>query len=138
MFSKIMVPVDLRHPERMQKALRTAADLARLYSAGVCYVGVTSPEPSDLGHTPQEFAARLAGFAKGEAAQHGHDATSHMVVSHDPTVELDKTLLGTVEELGADLVIMATHDPNVTDYIWSSHGGALALHSPASIMLVRG
>ncbi|MCV2868649.1 universal stress protein [Defluviimonas sp. WL0002] len=138
MFSNIMVPVDLRHLERMSKSLQAAADLARLYSARVCYVGVSSAEPSDLGHRPEEVAARLSGFAKAEAAKHGHQGASHLVINHDPTTELDKALNDAVEEVGADLVVMATHIPNVTDYIWASHGGTLALHSPVSVMLVRG
>lgn len=137
MFSKIMVPVDLRHVDRMQKALAVAADLARLYSVGICYVGVTSPEPSDLGHRPEEFAEKLDSFAKGQADMHGQATTSHMVVSHDPTAELDDSLQDAVRQTGADLVVMASHLPNVTDHIWASHGGTLAMHSSASIMLVR-
>ena len=138
MYQKIMVPVDLRHTDRMEKALRTAADLAKLYRASVTYVGVTGPEPSELGHNPGEFAARLDGFAKAEAAKGGHSAASHMVISQDPTVEMDKALQDAVTATGADLVVMATHLPNVTDYVWASHGGTLASHAAASVMLVRG
>lgn len=137
MFKKIMVPVDLRHPERMDKALKAAAGLARLWSVPVTYVSITGAEPSDLGHRPEEFADRLASFAKDEAAVHGHTASSHMIISHDPTVELDKALHDAVDETGADLVVMATHPPNVADYIWASHGGTLAMHSTASVMVVR-
>jgi len=42
-----------------------------------------------------------------------------------------------VEEAGADLVVMASHVPNVTDYIWPSHGGWVAEHSDASVFVVR-
>ncbi len=138
MFKKIMVPVDLRHTERLGRALKAAADLAGIYGATVCYVGVTSPEPGEFGRNPDEFAARLAGWAREEASRHGHAAESHAIVSHDPTTELDKALQNAVGETGADLVVMATHMPNVTDYIWASHGGTLAQHSGASVMLVRG
>lgn len=138
MFRKIMVPVDLRHTESMQKALGVAADLSRHYSASVCYVGVTGSEPSELAHRPEEFAEKLKRFAEGEAKERGHTATSHMVISHDPTTELDDALSRALAETGADLVVMATHLPNVTDYIWASHGGTLAMHSNASVMLVRG
>ncbi|MCB2134963.1 MAG: universal stress protein [Rhodobacteraceae bacterium] len=138
MYQKIMVPVDLRHTAKMGKALRTAGDLARLYGAAVCYVGVTGPEPSNIGHNPDEFAARLDRFAKEEATKGGHSGTSHMVISQDPTVELDRALQGAVDTVGADLVVMATHEPNVSDFIWASHGGTLALHSHATVMLVRG
>lgn len=138
MYQKIMVPVDLRHADRMGKALRTAADLAGLYGASVTYVGVTGPEPSELGHNPGEYAARLDSFAAAQAEIGGHRAESHMVISQDPTVEMDKALHDAVEATGSDLVVMATHLPNVTDYVWASHGGTLALHAQVSVMLVRG
>ena len=72
------------------------------------------------------------------ASRNGHDATTHMIVSGDPAIELDKKLLAAVEDTGADLVVMASHIPNITDYIWASHGGTVAAHSKASVMLVRG
>lgn len=36
MFSKIMVPIDLAHVDRMAQAVQMAADLAKLYGAEVC------------------------------------------------------------------------------------------------------
>ncbi len=138
MFKKIMVPVDLRHTDRLERAATVAADLARHYEAEACYVAVTSPEPGDLGHKPAEVAERLKAYCAREAGQHGHRASSHLIVSTDPSIDLDKKLRDAVEEMGADLVVMASHIPDVTDYVWASHGGTLALHSKASVMLVRG
>ena len=42
-----------------------------------------------------------------------------------------------VRETGADLVVMASHIPNVTDYIWQSNGGAIATHADVTVMVVR-
>jgi nucleotide-binding universal stress UspA family protein len=39
--------------------------------------------------------------------------------------------------VGADLVVMATHLPGVSDYIWAGHGAHVAAHSKASVFLVR-
>jgi nucleotide-binding universal stress UspA family protein len=36
MYSRIMVPVDLAHIERLEKALATAADLAKHYEITMC------------------------------------------------------------------------------------------------------
>ena len=59
MYSKIMFPVDLAHVEQLQKALGTAADLAKLYGAKIFFVGVTSYVPTKLGRNPDEYAAKL-------------------------------------------------------------------------------
>ncbi|SFU17292.1 universal stress protein [Sedimentitalea nanhaiensis] len=137
MFTKIMVPVDLAHAARLTRATQVAAELARLYQAETCYVAVTAPTPGPAAHNPQEFAAKLEAFAQGEAASHGHKVSSHSVVCHDPAVDLDHALLETRKEIGADLVVMASHVPGVTDYLFPSHGGRMAKHSKVSVMIVR-
>ncbi|NIY78300.1 MAG: universal stress protein [Rhodobacteraceae bacterium] len=138
MFTKIMVPVDLAHVDKLTRALDAAADLALHYSASVTYVGVTAETPGSLGHNPHEYAERLAQFAQDQGKRHGFAVETRAVVSHDPAVDLEKSLAKAVKEAGADLVVMATHVPNVADHFWPSHGGKLASHTDASVFLVRG
>lgn len=138
MYSHIVVPVDLAHEDKLGRTLQCAADLAGHWNARVTYVGVTSPLPSKLGHNPDEYAERLARFAAAQTELHGIDASSHAAVSHDPSIDLDKTLLSVIKETGADLVIMESHIPNITDYVWASHGDTIASHAGVSVMLVRG
>jgi nucleotide-binding universal stress UspA family protein len=132
-----MAPVDLAHVERLGKALATASDLGRHYGIPVCYVAVTAPTPGPIAHNPTEFAQKLDAFAKKEAEERGHEAESKAYTSHDPSIDLDDTLMKAVDEIGADLVVMASHIPNVTDYVWPSNGGTLATHSDASVFVVR-
>ena len=138
MFNTIMVPVDLRHTSSLGKALTIAANLAKADGASVTYVGVTSPEPGELSHNPEEYDERLQRFAAAQSEVHGIAAHGHTIVANDPAIDLDRKLTEAVVQLDADLVVMATHLPNVTDYIWSSHGGHLANHTKASVFLVRG
>lgn len=133
-----MCPVDLVHADKLQKALQCAADQAKLYGAEVVYVGVTTPAPGPVAHNPEEFAVKLTDFAASQAATHGHPASGHAMLSHDPTIDLEHTLLRAVTETGADLVVMASHVPNVLDHIWPSNGGKLAEHVKCSILVVRG
>ena len=137
MYSKIMVPVDLAHVERLDKALRTAADLSKHYGVPVCYVGVTPNTPSAIAHNPAEFAAKLATFGEAQADAHGIDATVKAYTCHDLTIDVDDTLLGAVGDVGADLVVMASHIPDLIDYVWPSNGGKIAEHSDASVFVVR-
>jgi nucleotide-binding universal stress UspA family protein len=136
-FKHIMVPVDLAHAGQLDKALTCAADLAKLYSAKVTYVAVTAATPGSVAHNPKEFAEKLSAFADGEAAAHGISASAHAITSHDPAVDLDPTLLRAVSDTGADLVVMGSHVPNITDYIWPSNGGTVAAHAKVTVMVVR-
>ena len=137
MYHQILVPVDLAHTEQLEKALKTAADLAKHYQCPVCYVAVTSAAPGSVAHNPKEFGEKLEAFAKQQGARHGHTASGQAIVSHDPTIDLDANLMKAVEEQNADLVVMQSHVPNLTDYIWPSNGGTVASHSRASVFVVR-
>ena len=137
MFERIMVPVDLAHADRLQKALDCAGDLGRHYNSKVIYVGVSASTPGTVAHNPAEFADKLDAFARRQAETFGIAAESHPMTSHDPAVDLDPTLMKAVEQTGADLVVMASHIPNLTDHIWPSNGGTLAGHAKVSVMVVR-
>ncbi|SDU02853.1 universal stress protein [Stappia sp. ES.058] len=137
MYKKIIVPVDLAHAQKLAKAMKTAADLARHYQIPVCYVGVTTETPGSVAHTPTEYSEKLATFAKAQSEANGIETSSHMVVTHDPSIDLDPALLKAIDETGADLVVMASHVPNVADYLWPSNGGTVAGRSKASVFVVR-
>lgn len=138
MYKKIMVPVDLAHADKLALALDTAANLAKLYQIPVVYVGVIAAVPGPLGHNPEEYGAKLKAFADDQGVRHGIATDCKPVVSHDPAVDLDDALVKTVHETGSNLVVMATHIPNVADHFWPSNGGRLATHTDASVFLVRG
>jgi len=137
MYKQIMVPVDLSHQDHLGKALATAAGLGKEFSAPICYVGVTTNTPSEIAHTPKEFAQKLEAFAGSQAADHGVTTSSKAYTSHDPSIDLDKTLAKAVHETGADLVVMASHIPGALEHVWSSHAGHLASHADVSVFVVR-
>ena len=131
MFKKIMVPIDLEHLNGLSKALDCAADLARRHAASLCYVGVTMSGPTSVAHTPDEFAAKLKAFADSKGAQ------SRVYESHDPTADLDEVLLRAAEDLGADLVVMASHIPGALEHVFASNAGAVASHAKVSVFVIR-
>lgn len=137
MFEKIMAPVDLAHIDHLTRALAVAAGLGKQHGCPVCYVGVTAPQPSAVAHSPEEYARKLAEFAAAQAAAHGHVAEAHAVTSHDPSIDLDDALLKAAKEVGADLIVMASHIPGLADHLWPSHGGGVARRAAASVFVVR-
>ncbi|MBP0483078.1 universal stress protein [Sagittula salina] len=137
MFHKIVLPVDLTHADKLGKALGLAAELATRYGAEVCYVGVTANTPGAVARNPKDYSDRLAAFAAEQGHERGINTTSRTIVSHDPSVDTDRHLIEAVKDLGADLVVMATHLPNAGDYIWAGHGASVAAHVGASVFLVR-
>ncbi len=137
MFKTIMVPVDLTHADKLKRALDVAADLSKHYGASAHLVGVTAPQPSAVAHNPTEFAAKLESFVAKEGKARSADFKAKSVTSHDPTIDLDDTLRTASHELGADLVIMASHVPGFAEHVLGSNAGYLASHSDISVMVVR-
>ncbi|MEZ5477264.1 MAG: universal stress protein [Thiolinea sp.] len=137
MYQKISVPVDLRHKDQLEKAVRTAADLARHYEAEMTLYAVTGNEASSVASGPEDFANKLAQYADQQAQACGVAIHSKALVSHDLSIDLDKLLDKAFHESGTDLVVMASHVPGFRDYVFGSNAGYLATHSNLSVMIVR-
>lgn len=136
MFTHIMVPVDLAHADRLNRALETAADLAKSHGARVTYVGVTAPQPGQVARSPEDFADKLARFAAAQSEVQGIAQTgAHPITAHDPSVELDTALKSAADRLDADLIVMGSHIPRAFDL--KSHGAHLAQMTDRSILLIR-
>ena len=137
MYRKIAVPVDLFHTDQITRALDVAGDLARHYQASLHFIGVTAETPTAVAHNPKEFAQKLEAFAAEQGARQQVAATSAAQTSTDPAIDVDRVLLRAIAESGADLVVMASHVPGVSDYLWGSHGGHIAQHAEIGVFLVR-
>jgi len=137
LFSRILVPVDLAHIEKMGKALDCASLLATSCNATIALVGITSTAPGAVAHTPEEFEDVLRKFATTFGSKSGVATDAVSYVAHDPAVELNTILIKAAADISADLIIMASHVPGVPDHIFQSHSGAVASHAPVSVLIVR-
>ncbi len=137
MYRRIMVPVDLEHVGALDKALSTAGGLAQQYGAAVTYVAVTTSAPGAAAHDPEEFSAALRRLADEQGHRYGIETAALIRVGHDPTANLDTTLLGAAEEIDADLIVMASHVPGAIEHLFASHAGYLASHAEMSVFVVR-
>ena len=139
MYNKIMVPVDLEHTERIEKALHGAAELAKSYDVPVCYVAIMGRAPNRVAPSPEKFEAELNMFAREQADKYGIETECKAVPSVDVPVELDDKLIGAVDEVGADLIVMASHIPGIADklHLISSNAAYMVKHSSVSIFVVR-
>ncbi len=137
MFRKVIFPVDMAHIDKLSRALQVALDLTRHYDAEICFIGVTGTTPSTVAPNPSAYEAKLTAFAAEQGAAHGLRASAKALISHDPSIDTDKTLLAAISDLQGDLVVMQTHTPNALDYIWAGHGDTIAAHSAASVFLIR-
>ena len=137
MYSNIMIPVDLKHADKMNKALTVAVDIAKLYSAKAHIVGVGQSVPTEVARTPTEYAEKLGAFAEARSKSLGIVFTTHSEISHDVAVDLDDVLQRAADEIGIDLIVMASHVPGFAEHFVASNAGYLASHASISVLVVR-
>jgi len=141
MYKKILVPIDLEQASSWERALPSAVAMCQAFGAelalmtvvpefGMAVVGSFFPEGYET--TMREGAAQaLAKMAKDElppglAAQL---EVGHGTIYHE---------IGRVAEvIGADLIVMASHRPELKDYLLGPNAARVVRHSPLSVMVVR-
>ena len=137
MFQKIMVPIDLEHIEQLDKAISTATDLARLYNGQLYFAGVAISQPGADALSPEDHARAMQAFAAQQSVQRGIQVEARTVIAHDRAIDLDTNLQKIAGDIGADLIVMASHVPGWTEYIFASNAGYLASHASISVFVVR-
>lgn len=141
MFKHILVPVDLRLPDPVSKALDVAMEMARIEGARMTLVNVSGGATGETVNdaAAEEVMTSLARKIEDRIAckTGGVKVEGITVHSNDVAAEVDSILARTVRETGADLVIAGSHAPRLLDYITASHAGYLVRHSKASVFVVR-
>lgn len=136
-YHKIMVPVDLAHVGALEKALRTAADLATHYRIPVCFVSVHERRDDLADAESDAFQQELENFALDQAERHGFEAMARACLRDASSPDIRETLMRALEESGADLVVMASHLPDVDDRMFASNAAYVAASAPVTVMVVR-
>lgn len=141
MYKSILLPIDLNHESSWTKALPVAVELAETFGAQLHLVTVVP----DVGMTavgmylPKGFEKkaieRVGKELQAFAAQHVPDGVRG--VSHVAHGVVRRELVNAAEKLGCDLVIMASHRPEMLDYLISPNTQFVVSHSKLSVLVVR-
>lgn len=142
MFRKVLLTVDPGHEASWRKALPMAARLAR-EGGGALHLLSVVPETGsvlvvqDLGEGFVQQALREALVKLKALRQEPLDwpAEVHEHVRHG-TVHAE--IVAAIEDLGVDLVVMASHAPDrVREFLVGSQADRVVRRSPVSVLVVR-
>lgn len=140
MFKTILVPIDFEQDGSWERAVDAAFALARAEGATLHIMHVIrSTPPMVAQYLPKDFArtADAQGMAtlKQKVAAHGiGDSEATLLIRHG---EVYPEILDTAEDIGADLIVLAAHKPDVTDYLLGTTASRVARHAKCSVFLVR-
>ncbi|MGI3187164.1 universal stress protein [Nioella aestuarii] len=138
MTSRILVPIDLDHIEKLDTALSIAAKAARDHGATVTYVGVIDPVPT-ASKRREGFEAQqqLDAFAEAQAKTHGILTDGHIALRGDLHLHVGREIIKAAEDADCDLIVMASHVPGFKDHFLTSNASYVATYAPMSVHVVR-
>ncbi len=142
MFKDILLPIDLGDVESSRKAVSTAIELSRTEDARLhllCVVPgysmsiVSQYFPEGFEETSLAEAAKQLGdfIAKNVPAE----ITSAAIVASGTVY---KEILRVAGEIGCDIIVMASHRPELKDYLLGPNAARVVRHSHCSVLVVRG
>lgn len=142
MYQRILVPLDLEQISSWEKALPVALEL-RAASGGDLHVLTVVPviEMSVVAsYFPVDYETKMVESARERlselvAEKVPSDVSVEEHVARGPIYD---TILKTADKIGADLIVMASHRPELKDYLIGPNAARVVRHSKRSVLVVRG
>jgi len=135
----ILVPIDIAEEAAGTAALRLGQDLAKMRGGKLVLLNVLEQVPGYVvAQLPEGFheSALLAAAArlKEIAREQELGETAEIVVreGHPPTV-----ILELASEIGADMIVVASHSPGLVDYFLGSVAARVVRHADCSVLVTR-
>lgn len=136
----ILLPVDIFHDTGWEGALNHAVFLARQNGAvihalavipdfGMPLVGSFFPDGFSS-NALTEARSKLAGFVAQNLD--GLEVTAH--VKHG---NVYKEILACADEIDADMIVMASHRPEMKDYLLGPNAARVVRHANQSVTVIR-
>jgi nucleotide-binding universal stress UspA family protein len=142
MFKRILLTVDLTHPESWAAALPQAVDLARIGGATLHVITVVPDYGMPLvsGFFPDDFAQKALAKAKEELKKIVAEGVPDDIEArrHIAYGEIHEEVLKAIKATKVELVVMASHAPDtVREFLVGSHADRIVRRSPVSVLVVR-
>ena len=141
MFKKILIPVDVDDEATWKKAADVAAHLAESSNAelhvltvlpdfGLSIVGSYFPKGYEE-KAAKEAGKQLTKFVN----EHFGDKVS--VRPHVVHGKIYEQIMSAADKLGCDAIIMASHSPELKDYLLGPNAARVVRHARQSVFVVR-
>ena len=140
MYKKILVPLDVTQTDSGEAGLKAAAALGAQSGAELILLNVVSPVPNLV-------AAQLPGdyleSAKDNAGKVMNEMASKAgLKSGSYTIQIAQggaydEILSSAQSSGADLIVVTSHQPELSDYLLGSTAAKIVRHAKISVLVVR-
>ncbi len=140
MFKNILVAVDLEDDADIDELLRVASDTANTYGARVHLLNVIAAAPAVVSQfLPENYEAMASEKIEKQLAAVAAkvDLAEGAAASSVRFGGVYQEILAHADKIGADLIIVASHKPNVGDYLLGTTASRIIRHASCSALVVR-
>lgn len=142
MYEKVLLPVDLGVPASWRKALPTSIDVCRTYGGQLSVLTVVPAFgtgvvgqyfPVDV---EKDIIRRSISDLQTFVEEHIPDDVKAKAFTLQGSVY--REILSCAEEIGADLIVMGSHRPELADFLLGPNAARVVRHAACSVWVVRG
>jgi nucleotide-binding universal stress UspA family protein len=140
MFKRIVVPIDLAEIELAQPAIAQAVELAEASGGAVRLVNVQPLLPATfMDYVPADFDAAQ----EERAAQALEELAAGVKLPKERVSHVVKVggayheILSEARTWTADLIVVGSHRPVMSDYLLGSNAKTIVRHAHCSVLVVR-
>ena len=140
MFKNILVAVDLEHDTPVDDLLRIASDIANTYGAQVHLLNVIGAAPAVVSQfLPENYENMVSEKIEKDLAVLAAkvDLAEGAAASSVRFGGVYQEILAHANKIGADLIIVASHKPDVGDYLLGTTAARIVRHASCSTLVVR-
>ncbi len=142
MYKNVLLPIDLNSIETQETAVEMAIQVAERFGAKLHVMAVIPSLGVGVVSSffPEDYEEKVLAAAETELQKFLNQRipegieVGHAVASGT----IYKEVLDYAEEIEADLIVMASHRPELKDYLIGPNAARVVRHADCSVLVVRG
>ena len=140
MYKTVLVPIDLGQIEQGKSLVEIALKLAEPLGGNLFILNVVPDIP---GYVAAEIPDHFLKDAKNHAIKELEEIAKNNGVGEQANIivregNIHNEILTTAEEMGADIIVMASHQPEFSVYLLGSTAARVVRHAKCSVLIARG
>lgn len=140
MFKSILVPIDLAQESSWRFTIPEAIEVAKAGNGRLTAMTVVRDIKSMFEGValPFQLERAVADARRELAAIAGKFRTDAMVIEQEVRFgNIGREILAAAKDRSCDLILMASHRPEVVDYLIGPNAAHVARHAPCSVLVLR-